>query len=55
MQTTQEYTHIQAQIMQVMKHATHSHPCEHKHVFILAHTISEVNIYKTKGGGTAMS
>ena len=38
MQTTQEYTHIQTQILQIMKHVTHTHQGEHQCVYILAHT-----------------
>ena len=37
MQTTQEYTYIQTQILQVVKHVTHTHQGEHQRVYILAH------------------
>ena len=38
MQTTQEYTYIQTQILQVVKHVTHTHQGEHQRSYILSHT-----------------
>ena len=55
MQTKYEYTHVQAPIMQVWKHATCTRPGEHKRAFILTHVRNEINMHKMDGGDTTAS